>query len=122
MLGNQRDAVPRVDQDVAVGIGGAVGWRVYDKARLEGSLDEAIRQAPVQTALLAAERQIKPLATCVADIVEVAGIDARGDELDVIGVERAEHIGAPDQALSGQVTAQLGPTRSSCPLTPHRTS
>src|ERR1700733_10721731 len=54
---------------------------------------------PIQSALLAAQRQVEALPARVAHIVEIARIGAGRDELDVIAVDGVEYIGAPRQPL-----------------------
>src|SRR5690242_2120736 len=102
---DERHAVAGAHQDVAVGVGGAVGCSVDRKARLEGGIDEAVHQLPVQAPLPAAEREVESLAARAADIGEVAGVGGGGDELYVVAVDGAKRVGAPHQPLLGEAAA-----------------
>ena len=100
MARHQWQAVARPHQDVAVGIGAAVGFGAHLEGRLECGVDQAIAEVPVQPAGLATERQVESLAARGADVVEVAGIGGGGYELDVVPVHGAEQVGAPVQPLA----------------------
>src|ERR1700691_5008370 len=101
--GNQGNPIAWLNEDVAVGIGGAVRFCAYLKVGLERGIDEAIRHMPMKSTFLTAERQVKALPARIADIIKVPSIGSSRDELDVISVDGMEYVRTPHQALMGKI-------------------
>src|SRR4029077_20908970 len=102
----QGNPVSGTNLDVAVGVRSAVGFGRDDKTGPKGGIDEAIRQMPLQGADFSAHREVQALPAGTADVVKVAGIGRRGDELEVVAIEGAKNVGTPVQAPLGEIAAQ----------------
>ena len=61
---------------------------------------------PAPAAGSSAHGKVEAFPPRAADVVEVACIGARGDELDVVAIEGAKHIRTPVQAAIRQIPAQ----------------